>query len=43
MRYVKADVGHVILNGRLSCASNPEEIFACVGKFGYEECVRCMI
>jgi len=43
MRYVPADVGHVILNGHLSCASNPEEIFTCVGKFGYEECVRCMI
>ncbi len=42
MRYVHADVGHVILNGRLSGANNPEEIFACVGKFGYEECVRCM-
>jgi len=43
MRYVRADVGHVILNGRLSCANNPEEIFSCVGKFGYEECVRCMV
>ncbi len=43
MRYVHADVGHVLLNGRMSGASNPEEIFACVGKFGYEECVRCMV
>ena len=43
MRYVHADAGHVILNGRLSGASNPEEIFACVSKFGYEECVRCMV
>lgn len=43
MKYVHADVGHVLLNGYLSWASNPEEIFACVGKFGYKECVRCMI
>jgi Fe-S cluster assembly ATP-binding protein len=40
--YVSADKGQVLYNGRLSCVSNPREILACIGKSGYEECVRCI-
>ena len=40
--YVSADKGQVLFNGKLSCVSNPREILGCVGKSGYEECVRCM-
>ena len=40
--YVSADKGQVLFNGKLSCISNPREILGCVGKSGYEECVRCM-
>jgi Fe-S cluster assembly ATP-binding protein len=41
--YVSADKGQVLYNGILSCVSNPREILNCVGKSGYEECVRCII
>lgn len=40
--YVPADSGHVLYDGVLSCSNaNPREIFRCIGKLGYEECVRC--
>ncbi|MCB2189192.1 MAG: ABC transporter ATP-binding protein [Deltaproteobacteria bacterium] len=41
--YLEADKGQVLYQGVLSCASNPREILGCVGQYGYEECVRCMI
>lgn len=41
--YVSADKGQVLFNGMLSCVSNPREILNCVGKTGYEECVKCII
>ncbi len=40
--YVTADKGQVLYDGRLSCISNPREILSCIGKDGYEECVRCI-
>jgi Fe-S cluster assembly ATP-binding protein len=40
--YVAADKGQVLYNGRLSCVSNPREILSCIGKDGYEECVKCI-
>jgi len=41
--YVPADKGQVLYNGYLSCVSNPREILNCIGKSGYEECVRCIM
>jgi len=41
--YVTADKGQVLFKGRLSCVSNPREILTCIGKSGYEECVRCIV
>lgn len=41
--YVSADQGQVLFDGMLSCVSNPREILTCVGKTGYEECVRCIM
>ncbi len=41
--YVPADKGQVLYEGVLSCVGNPREIFECIGKSGYEECVRCSI
>jgi len=41
--YISADKGQVLFEGVLSCKSNPQEIFGCIKKLGYEECVRCMI
>jgi Fe-S cluster assembly ATP-binding protein len=41
--YLAADKAQVLYNGIMSCSSNPREIFRCIGKLGYEECVRCTI
>ncbi len=41
--YVAADKGQVLFDGMLSCVSNPTEILTCIGKSGYEECVRCIV
>ncbi len=41
--YVPADKGQVLYEGILSCVGNPREILDCIGKSGYEECVRCSI
>jgi len=39
--YVPADKGQVLFDGILACAGNPREIFQCIGRLGYEECVKC--
>ncbi len=41
--YVTADKGQVLYDGELSCTTNAREIFKCISKVGYEECVRCSI
>ncbi len=41
--YVPADKGQVLYNGILACAGNPREIFQCIGRLGYEECVKCTV
>ena len=41
--YVTADKGQVLYEGVLSCRSNPQEIFRCIKRMGYQECVRCTI
>lgn len=41
--YVTADKGQVLYEGVLSCKSNPKEIFQCIKRSGYEECIRCSI
>ena len=39
--YVDADVGHVLMNGKLVCSGNPREILKTIKETGYEECVKC--
>ncbi len=39
--YITADKGQVLYNGVLTCTSNPREIFRCISRVGYEECVKC--
>uniref|UniRef100_A0A7C2EJP6 ABC transporter ATP-binding protein n=1 Tax=Ammonifex degensii TaxID=42838 RepID=A0A7C2EJP6_9THEO len=41
LNYVEADVGHVLYQGRLSCSGNPRELFGCIKRVGYGECIRC--
>jgi len=42
LEYINADRGQVLYNGHLCCEANPREILDHVGKFGYQECVRCL-
>ena len=42
LEYINADRGQVLYNGHLCCEANPREILDHVGKYGYQECVRCL-
>ncbi len=39
--YVKADFGHLIINGTLKCTANPNDIFEYIKEKGYKECEKC--
>ncbi|MGQ9688771.1 MAG: ABC transporter ATP-binding protein [Desulfobaccales bacterium] len=39
--YVNADIGYIMLEGRLLCSGNPWEILEHIKKFGYVECEKC--
>ena len=41
LRYVNADVGHVLYEGRLACSGNPLDLIGDIGRQGYEQCVEC--
>jgi Fe-S cluster assembly ATP-binding protein len=41
--YVTADKGQLLYDGVLTCTSNPREIFKCISRVGYEECIKCAI
>ncbi len=41
LRYVPADVAHILYNGSLSCSGNPQEMLECIGNEGYEHCIQC--
>jgi Fe-S cluster assembly ATP-binding protein len=40
--YVNADRGQVLYDGHLCCVANAREILDHIGKYGYQECVRCL-
>jgi len=40
--YVEANLGHIILDGRIACSGNPHEMFEEIRKEGYEHCVQCL-
>ncbi len=40
--YINADRGQVLYDGHLCCEANPRDILDHVGKYGYQECVRCL-
>ena len=42
MDYVNAELGYIMLDGRLLCHGNPRDILQDLKKFGYEECSRCL-
>ncbi len=42
LNYVEANLGHIILDGKIACSGNPREMFQEIRKEGYEHCVRCL-
>ena len=42
LNYVNADLGYVLINGRIVCSGNPRDILRTVEKYGYKECERCL-
>lgn len=42
LNYVEADLGHVILDGRIACSGNPGEMFEAIRKAGYGHCPKHM-
>ncbi|WP_461210711.1 ABC transporter ATP-binding protein [Desulfocurvus sp. DL9XJH121] len=40
--YINADRGQVMYDGHLCCEARPRDILEHVGKYGYQECVRCL-
>ncbi|MGE4298656.1 MAG: ABC transporter ATP-binding protein [Desulfovibrionaceae bacterium] len=42
LEYVNADRGQVMYDGHLCCESRPRDILDHIGKYGYQECLRCL-
>ncbi len=40
--YVSVHTGYVMIDGRLSCGGDPQEILTTIKQCGYEECCRCV-
>ncbi|MBU0548884.1 MAG: ABC transporter ATP-binding protein [Candidatus Omnitrophica bacterium] len=43
LQYVEADIGYVLLNGKIICEGNPLDLFKGIKKHGYERCGECKI
>ncbi len=41
LKYIEADVGYVLMDGRIHCQGNPRELFKGIQRHGYRECVEC--
>ncbi len=42
LKYVDADRGYVLIDGKIACSGNPREILRTVEKYGYGECLKCV-
>ncbi|MBN2848739.1 MAG: ABC transporter ATP-binding protein [Coriobacteriia bacterium] len=43
LKFVNADVGHVLYNGRLACKGNPLDLIDEISSHGYDKCVECAL
>jgi len=43
LNYVNADIGHVLLGGRLACQGNPLDLLEEIANNGYNSCMECAI
>lgn len=41
LEYVEADIGHILVDGRIACAGNPREMLSHIKQSGYEVCAIC--
>ena len=41
LNYIEADVGYVLMDGRIHCKGNPRELFKGIQRHGYRECIQC--
>jgi len=41
LNFVNADTAHVLMDGRIACSGNPDEIIADIRKDGFKGCVEC--
>lgn len=41
LNFVRADIAHVLLDGRIACTGNPKEILEDIRTEGFQGCVRC--
>jgi Fe-S cluster assembly ATP-binding protein len=39
--YVNVDVGHILMQGRITCQANPRDMLHTIRECGFEECNRC--
>ncbi len=42
LKYLSIDKAHVMHDGSIGCSGNPAIILEQIGRYGYEECIRCM-
>lgn len=42
IEHLRPDVGHVILEGRILCSGNPQEILEIIREHGFEKCAECL-
>jgi len=41
LNFVNADIAHVLMDGKIACSGNPEEILTDIRKEGFKGCVEC--
>lgn len=41
IQHIGADIGHVILNGKIICSGDPEKIFQKIQTCGFDQCAFC--
>jgi len=41
LNFVSADTAHVLMDGRIACSGNPQEIIEDIRKDGFKGCVEC--
>jgi len=40
LKYVPADIAHIVFDGTLACSGDPEEMLSCIGQSGYGHCIH---